>query len=107
MTYLGNILEYALVTLEKLSAPANDDEMKAAHQKLLREVREASHFGKSSNSSCAMAVIKGLQFILHQIQVYSCIVPVYFYCLYIHFLLAWAFLIFDSLTLCSMPYARV
>ncbi|KAJ8436939.1 hypothetical protein Cgig2_017364 [Carnegiea gigantea] len=68
MTYLGNILEYALATLEKLSAPTNDDEMRAAHQNLLREVREASQAGDVSNSSRAMAVIKGLRFILHQIQ---------------------------------------
>lgn len=68
MDYLGTLLEYALGTLQKLSAPGNDDETKAAHQELLGELREVSQNGDSSNLSCARALIKGLQFILHQIQ---------------------------------------
>ncbi|KAJ8442860.1 hypothetical protein Cgig2_022226 [Carnegiea gigantea] len=68
ISYLGNILEYALVTLQKLSAPANDDVMQAGHQNLLRELKEVSQSGDNSDSSRAMAVVKGLRYVLKQIQ---------------------------------------
>lgn len=68
INYLGKLLEYALVTLQKLSAPANDVEMKASHLNLLKEV---SQFGDNTNSSFATAVIKGLRFVLNEIQVCS------------------------------------
>ncbi|KAF8404280.1 hypothetical protein HHK36_009162 [Tetracentron sinense] len=68
MDYLGKILEYALVTLQKLSAPVNDDEIKKTHQKLLTELGEISHAGDGSNASFFIAIIKGLRFVLEQIQ---------------------------------------
>ncbi|TYJ44269.1 hypothetical protein E1A91_A03G212000v1 [Gossypium mustelinum] len=67
--YLGRILEFALITLQKLSAPANDDEMKAANQRLLKELAEICEARENSDNSPALAMIKGLRFVLEQIQV--------------------------------------
>lgn len=67
--FLGKILEFALVTLQKLSAPANDDKMKAAHYKLLKRLRDASQAGDKSNASFALLMVEGLRFVLDQIQV--------------------------------------
>ncbi|MBA0739086.1 hypothetical protein Gogos_012384, partial [Gossypium gossypioides] len=67
--YLGRILEFALITLQKLSAPANDDEMKAANQRLLKELAEICEAREHSENSPALAMIKGLRFVLEQIQV--------------------------------------
>lgn len=68
MEYFGRILDYALVTLQKLSAPANDDAMKTTHQKLLIELAEISQVGEKSKASLALLMIKGLRFVLQQIQ---------------------------------------
>lgn len=68
MEYLGKILEFSLVTLQKLSAPAKDDEMKTTHHKLLKELEEISQAGDKSNASFALSIIKGLRFVLQQIQ---------------------------------------
>ncbi|KAL2893496.1 T-complex protein 11-like protein [Bienertia sinuspersici] len=68
LNYLGKLLEYALMTLQKLSAPVNDDEMKAAHLNLVKELSEVSQCGHNTNSSLATAVIKGLRFVLTEIQ---------------------------------------
>ncbi|XP_057512748.1 uncharacterized protein LOC130794802 isoform X1 [Actinidia eriantha] len=40
MDYLGKILECALTTLQKLSTPATEDELKAAHLSMLKELVE-------------------------------------------------------------------
>ncbi|XP_017971012.1 PREDICTED: uncharacterized protein LOC18607821 [Theobroma cacao] len=66
--YLGRILEFALITLQKLSSPANDDEMKAANQSLLKELAEICEAREKPNNSPALAMIKGLRFVLEQIQ---------------------------------------
>ncbi|XVE66931.1 hypothetical protein DITRI_Ditri08aG0119400 [Diplodiscus trichospermus] len=66
--YLGRILEFALITLQKLSAPANDDEMKAANQRLLKELSGICESREKPNDSPASAMIKGLRFVLQQIQ---------------------------------------
>ncbi|OVA10934.1 T-complex 11 [Macleaya cordata] len=68
MVYLGKILEFALVTLQKLSAPANEDEMMKTHKKLMNELGEISLGGDNSNASFVIATIKGLRFVLEQIQ---------------------------------------
>lgn len=67
--YLGRILEFALVTLQKLSAPANDDELKAKHRMLLNELSEICKASDESRYSCIIAMIRGLRFVLEQIQV--------------------------------------
>lgn len=69
MDYLGKILEFALVTLRKLSAPANDDEMKATHHKFLKELGEILQAEDESKTSHALAITKGLRFVLQLIQV--------------------------------------
>lgn len=70
MDFLGKILEFALVTLQKLSAPASEDELKIAHQKKLKELAEICHGGNGSNHLHVVALIKGLRFVLEQIQVF-------------------------------------
>ncbi|XVF45236.1 hypothetical protein PTKIN_Ptkin02bG0188900 [Pterospermum kingtungense] len=66
--YLGRILGFALVTLQKLSSPANDDEMKAGNQRLLKELAEICEAKEKPNHSPAFAMIKGLRFVLEKIQ---------------------------------------
>ncbi|XP_065881294.1 uncharacterized protein [Euphorbia lathyris] len=68
MDCLGKSLEFALGTLQKLSAPVNDEEIKSSHTKLLRELREISKSGDISNASLSLSVIKGLRFVLEEIQ---------------------------------------
>ncbi|KAJ0972842.1 hypothetical protein J5N97_020801 [Dioscorea zingiberensis] len=67
--YLGRILEYSLRMLQKLSAPATEDEMKKTHQDLLSELAVIPHSGGKSNSSFIIATVKGLRFVLDEIQV--------------------------------------
>lgn len=68
--YLGKILEFALVTLQKLSAPACEDELKEKHQKFLKELAEICWASDGSENSHVIAFIKGLSFVLEQIQVF-------------------------------------
>lgn len=67
--YLGKILEFSLVTLQKLSSPANEEIMKDTHQKLFSELSEICQSRDESNNPCVLALIKGLRFVLEQIQV--------------------------------------
>ncbi|POO04205.1 T-complex [Trema orientale] len=64
--YLGNILEFALDTLQKLSSPSNDGEMKTTHQRLMKEL---ACICEARGGSSVIAMIKGLRFVLEQIQV--------------------------------------
>ncbi|XP_020112164.1 uncharacterized protein LOC109726781 isoform X2 [Ananas comosus] len=66
--YLRKVLEYSLAMLQKLSAPANEDEMRKAHEKLLSELVEISLSNDGKQSMCIVSMIKGLQFILEEIQ---------------------------------------
>ncbi|WOL00886.1 hypothetical protein Cni_G09599 [Canna indica] len=67
--YLGRILEYTLLMLQKLSAPANEDEMRKTHQNFLRQLAEITQTDDVPNHSCVIATIKGLRFVLDQIKV--------------------------------------
>ncbi|KAI3815421.1 hypothetical protein L1987_15088 [Smallanthus sonchifolius] len=67
MEYLGKIMEFALVSLQKLSAPANEIILKDAHQKVLRELADICR-ADDFNRSHAIALVKGLRFVLEQIQ---------------------------------------
>ncbi|KAI3752852.1 hypothetical protein L2E82_24891 [Cichorium intybus] len=40
MEYLGKIMEFALISLQKLSAPASENNLKEAHQKVLQELAD-------------------------------------------------------------------
>ncbi|KAJ6711342.1 hypothetical protein OIU79_007740 [Salix purpurea] len=64
----GKILEFALVTLQKLSSPAKEDEMKALHQKLLKELAETCQTQDELKHPHIAAMIKGLRSVLEQIQ---------------------------------------
>lgn len=66
----GKFSEYcrvSFVTLRKLSAPANDDEMTKTHHALLKELREISQVGEKPNTSFSILMIRGLRFVLQQI----------------------------------------
>ncbi|XP_015079478.1 uncharacterized protein LOC107023331 isoform X3 [Solanum pennellii] len=68
MDYFGRILEFALVTLRKLSAPLVEDELNTNHQKFLKELGENIQGRENSTALFASLVIKGLQFVLRQIK---------------------------------------
>jgi hypothetical protein len=67
--YLGQILQYSLDMVRKLSAAAKEDEMKKNHDKLLSELSTNSEVNDNGINSFAIAVIKGLRFILEEIKV--------------------------------------
>ncbi|XP_023636199.1 uncharacterized protein LOC17883095 isoform X2 [Capsella rubella] len=69
MGYLGNILEFSLGILLKLSAPANEEEIRTTHNKLMTELGEIVPTEGQSNSSYAILMVKGLRFVLQQIQI--------------------------------------
>ncbi|KAL6652923.1 hypothetical protein ACP70R_011848 [Stipagrostis hirtigluma subsp. patula] len=66
--YLGQILQYSLDMVRKLSAPAKEDEMKKSHEKLLSELSVSSEVNGNGISSFVIAVVKGLRFILEEIK---------------------------------------
>ncbi|GLJ29643.1 hypothetical protein SUGI_0584480 [Cryptomeria japonica] len=68
--YLAKLLDYALSLVLSLGAPARDSDTKAAHEKLLQELSGiVAGMDQKSNLSFASALVKGLRFILEQIQV--------------------------------------
>jgi len=67
--YLGKMLEFALATLRKLSAPANDRENESTHRDLLKELHRLCEAEDESGNFRAVAIVKGIRFILEQIQV--------------------------------------
>ncbi|KZV49806.1 hypothetical protein F511_23531 [Dorcoceras hygrometricum] len=66
--YFGKILEFALITLQKLSAPAYENELKEKHQRFMAELADAHWACDSSENSNIITLIKGLRFVLEQIQ---------------------------------------
>ncbi|KAF8772404.1 hypothetical protein HU200_005808 [Digitaria exilis] len=66
--YLGQILQYSLDMVRKLSAAAKEDEMKKSHDKLLGELAASSEANGNGINSFVIAVIKGLRFILEEIK---------------------------------------
>lgn len=77
MGYLGNILEFSLGILLKLSAPANEEEIRSTHHKLMTELGEIVPTEDQSNSSYAVLMVKGLRFVLQQIQVCQFYLPTF------------------------------
>lgn len=67
--YLGNILEFALDTVQKLSSPAKDDEMKTTCQRFMKELADSCEAKDGSSHSSVFAMIKALRFVLGQIEV--------------------------------------
>lgn len=68
MPYLGKVLEFALVTLQKLSAPGNEAELKASHGKFLDNLSETCQSADVSKKSQYLVLVRGLCFVLEQIQ---------------------------------------
>ncbi|EEC73401.1 hypothetical protein OsI_07654 [Oryza sativa Indica Group] len=68
MQYLGQILQYSLGMLRKLSSLAKEDEMKRSHDKLLGELTEHSECNNSGSNSFVIAVIKGLRFTMEELK---------------------------------------
>ncbi|KAJ8492005.1 hypothetical protein OPV22_013726 [Ensete ventricosum] len=66
--YFGNILENVLAMLQKLSSPANEDDMRKAHQKMLNSLADIAQSNDKQSNSFVVASIKGLRFVLEQIQ---------------------------------------
>uniref|UniRef100_A0A0E0LUD8 SKP1 component POZ domain-containing protein n=1 Tax=Oryza punctata TaxID=4537 RepID=A0A0E0LUD8_ORYPU len=66
--FLGQILQYSLDMVRKLSAPAKEDAMKRGHEKLLNELAASSEVDDNGISSFVIAVIKGLRFTLEEIK---------------------------------------
>ena len=69
--YLGQIMQYSLDMVRKLSAAAKEDEMKKSHDELLSELAASSEVNDNGVSSFVIAVIKGLRFTLEEIKVCS------------------------------------
>lgn len=69
MDYLGRILEFTLVTLQKLSSPSKEGQLKASYESLFGELTEICHTEDKSKNPCEIALIRGLQFVLEQILV--------------------------------------
>ncbi|CAM0945668.1 unnamed protein product [Alopecurus aequalis] len=66
--YLGQILQYSLGMVRKLSSPAKEDEMKISHDKLLNELIGHSEPSDGSPNAFILAVIKGLQFTMEELK---------------------------------------
>ncbi|CAL5057722.1 unnamed protein product [Urochloa decumbens] len=66
--YLGQILQYSLEKLRKLSSPAKEDEMKKCHDKLLGELIEDPESNYGDPNSFIVSVIKGLRFTMEELK---------------------------------------
>ncbi|CAN6244697.1 unnamed protein product [Urochloa humidicola] len=66
--YLGQILQYSLEKLRKLSSPAKEDEMKKSHDKLLGELIEDPESNYGDPDSFVVSVIKGLRFTMEELK---------------------------------------
>ncbi|KAL8151813.1 hypothetical protein V2J09_021621 [Rumex salicifolius] len=68
MDHLHNILKFALITMQKLSAPANDNKIRQENEKLLKELTLVCQVNGETDQMRVIAVVKGLRFVLEQIQ---------------------------------------
>ncbi|XP_066321827.1 uncharacterized protein [Miscanthus floridulus] len=66
--YLGQILQYSLDKLQKLSSPAKELEMKKSHDKLLGELIEGSESNYRDSNSFVLCVIKCLRFTMEELE---------------------------------------
>ncbi|AQK53020.1 T-complex protein 11 [Zea mays] len=66
--YLGQILQYSLDKLRKLSSPVKEHEMKKSHDTLLGELVEDSKSNYKDPNSFVLCVIKGLRFTMEELQ---------------------------------------
>ncbi|KAJ1279518.1 hypothetical protein BS78_04G162300 [Paspalum vaginatum] len=66
--YLGQILQYCLDKLRKLSSPAKEDEMKKSHDKLLGALIKDPESNYRGPNPFVVSVIKGLRFIMEELK---------------------------------------
>lgn len=66
MDYLQKIMDFTLLTLQKLSSPAKEEELKANCQKLFGELADICRDG--SENSFILALVRGLRFVLEEMQ---------------------------------------
>jgi hypothetical protein len=67
--YLGQILQYSLGIVRRLSAAAKEDQMKKSHDKLLDELAASSEADDGNGtSSFVVGAVKGLRFALEEIK---------------------------------------
>lgn len=67
--YLGQILQYSLGMVRRLSAAAKEDQMKKSHDKLLAELASSSEADDDSGtSSFVVGAVKGLRFAMEEIK---------------------------------------
>ncbi|CAD6218401.1 unnamed protein product [Miscanthus lutarioriparius] len=68
--YLGQILQYSLGMVRRLSAAAKEDQMKKSHDKLLTELAASSEADAdgTATSSFVVDAVKGLRFALEEIK---------------------------------------
>lgn len=66
--YLGQILHYSLDKLRRLSSPANEDEMKKSHKKLLAELIDDPEPNDRGPNAFVVSIIKGLRFIMEELK---------------------------------------
>jgi hypothetical protein len=67
--YLGQILQYSLGVVRRLSAAAKEDQMKKSHDKLLAELAASSEADDGNGtSSFVVGAVKGLRFALEEIK---------------------------------------
>ncbi|KAH7427693.1 hypothetical protein KP509_10G055500 [Ceratopteris richardii] len=68
--YFHKLLDYALSIVLKLGAPARDEDAKLSYQALVKELFQiSSEQGDKNQKSFALALVKGLRFVLEQVQV--------------------------------------
>lgn len=68
--YFRKLLDYAMSIVLKLGAPARDNDLRTSHQLLVTDLSQiASDEGEKRQSSFGLALVKGLRFVLQQIQI--------------------------------------
>ena len=68
--YFHKLLNSALSIVLKLGAPARDEDARASHLRMVEELAQSAT--EESRSSFALSLVKGLRFVLQQIQVPHC-----------------------------------
>ena len=103
LSYLREVMEYALGVLVKLSAPAKEDEMKKSHEKFLSELAVLVSQSTDKRNASLTTVVRGLRFVLEQIRV--CCFLAFYLSHHIYILSLYASVYHSlSLHLCLSPY---
>lgn len=83
-SYFQKLLDYALGIVMKLTAPARDCDTRKSFDLLLQELSQFStDKGEKSLNLFRVALVKGLRFVLEQIQVYSFLLGIVLFAMYL------------------------